>query len=171
MRQDGAVPKARAMRTPVPIMAALLALGGCGDSDPIHRAAMTPTVRLAAVPGRPAAGYFELRIEGDRGALVSVTSLQAGRIEMHETMSAGSMTSMRPIARIAVRDGDRLSFAPGGRHLMLFECRNGGSAGRADHAALHFERGPKCARRSGHFRRRRGPLGRRTQNVASPQAC
>lgn len=103
---------------------------------------MAPTVRLAAVPGRPAAGYFELRIEGDRGALVDVTSLEAGRIEMHETMRAGHMTSMRPIARMPVRDGEMLRFAPGGRHLMLFDVDTAVRPGSRILLVLHFERGP-----------------------------
>ena len=129
------------MRTTVPIVAALLALGACGDSGPIRPAAMAATVRLAAVPGRPAAGYFELRIDGDRGALTEVTSLQAGRIEMHETMRAGAMSSMRPITRLSVRDGDMLRFAPGGRHLMLYDVDTAVRPGGRIDLVFHFERG------------------------------
>lgn len=121
-------------------MAALL-LAGCGVSQPTPAALTAPTVRLAAVPGRPAAGYFELAIEDDLGALVSVTSPQARRVEMHETMSAGNMTSMRPLARIPVRKGERLSFAPGGRHLMLFDVDPNIRPGGRIMLVLHFERG------------------------------
>jgi periplasmic copper chaperone A len=129
------------MKRLVPIMAALL-LAGCDVSQPIRHTPMTPNIRLAAVPGRPAAGYFELRIEGDRGALVSVTSPQAGRIEMHETMSSGSMSSMRPLQRIAVRDGDNLVFAPGGRHLMIYDVDPAVRPGGELSFTLNFERGP-----------------------------
>jgi hypothetical protein len=125
------------MRTTVPIMAALLALAACGDPVPSASA----TVRLAAVPGRPAAGYLTLPVAGDRGALVSVSSPQAARIEMHETMTHGSMSSMRPLARIAVRDGETLSFTPGGRHLMIFDLDRRIPAGGEVTLVFHFERG------------------------------
>ncbi len=96
------------MRKTVPIMAALLALPACGQpaasannaaghhvaANTASAAAAGPVIRLPAVWGRPGAGYFDYRVEGDRGALVSVTSPQAGRIEMHETV-AGSASYER----------------------------------------------------------------------------
>ena len=128
------------MHRTFPIIAALLALSACG-AEPVAIEAPKATVRLAAVPGRPAAGYFTFRIAGDRGALVSVASPQAGRVELHETMHHGTMTSMRPLERIPVRDGETLTFEPGGRHLMLFDLdRNVAAGGRID-LILNFERG------------------------------
>jgi copper(I)-binding protein len=99
-------------------------------------------VRLPAVPGRPGAGYFELPIHGDRAALVSVTSPQAGRIEMHETMTSGTMSAMRPLGRVPVRDGVTLRFVSGGRHLMLFDIDSRVRAGDRIVFTLNFERGP-----------------------------
>lgn len=137
------------MRTAVPVLITLLALAACGEA-PHHdheaagnAAAAThgPIVRLAAVPGRPAAGYFDHRVAGDRGALLSVSSPQAGRVEMHETMASGTMSEMRAIRRIPVRDGDTLRFAPGGRHLMLFDVARTVPAGGRIDLILHFERG------------------------------
>jgi hypothetical protein len=138
------------MRTAVPILATLLALSACGEAaHHDHEAAATntasaatgPVVRLPAVPGRPAAGYFDYRVAGDRGALMSVSSPQAGRVEMHETMNMGGMSEMRPLDRIAVRDGETLSFAPGGRHLMLFDISRDVAAGGRIDLILRFERG------------------------------
>lgn len=130
------------MRLPVPILAALLALAGCGGREqPASRSAPAAAVRLAPVPGRPAAGYFTLRIEGDRGALVSVTSPKAGRIELHETMAHGNMSGMRPLERVPVRDGELLAFAPGGRHLMIYDLDRSIPAGGRVPLILHFERG------------------------------
>jgi copper(I)-binding protein len=129
------------MKRLVPIVAALLALSACGGVGPAAPAQPAATVRLAAVPGRPASGYFQLRISGNRGALVGVTSPQARRIEMHETMNMANMTSMRALGRIPVRDGETLTFAPGGRHLMLFDLSPGARAGQAIELVLHFERG------------------------------
>jgi copper(I)-binding protein len=140
-------------------MASLLVLSACGQAaapdanatganlagngqptivGPVTR----PVVRLPAVIGRPGSGYFDYRVTGDRGALISVTSPQAGRIEMHETMNmAGHMSEMRPIARIPVRDGETLSFTPGGRHLMVFDIARDVHAGGRIDLILHFERG------------------------------
>lgn len=138
------------MRSTVSVLAILLALSACGQAaHNDHNAGVTntasatagPIVRLHAVPGRPAAGYFDYRVTGDRGALLSVSSPQAGRIELHETMAHGNMTSMRPIERLAVRDGETLSFRPGGRHLMLFDIDRSVPAGGRIALILHFERG------------------------------
>ena len=60
---------------------------------------------------------------------------------MHETTMAGTMASMRPIARIPVRDGEILSFRPGGRHLMVYDIGRGVAAGDTITLVFHFERG------------------------------
>jgi len=129
------------MKRLVPTLAALLALSACGGPAPAPPPGPAATVRLAAVPGRPAAGYFQLRIQGDRGALVSVTSPQAGRIEMHETMNMANMSTMHALGAIPVRDGETLSFAPGGRHLMVYDPGPGAMAGGRIDLVLHFQRG------------------------------
>ena len=129
------------MTRAVPILAALTALAGCGNSEPPAAPSPGATIRLAAVPGRPAAGYLSLPIRGDRRALLSVTSPQAGRIEMHETMNSGNMSSMRPLERLPVRDGEILAFTPGGRHLMLFDLDRRVPAGGRVTLVFRFERG------------------------------
>ena len=129
------------MRKLAPVLITLMVLAGCGGSDPAPANGFAPVIRLPAVMGRPGSGYFDLRIAGDHGALLSVTSPQAGRIEMHETMTAGAMVSMRPLARIPVRDGEMLSFRPGGRHLMVYDLRPGVAAGDTIELVFHFERG------------------------------
>jgi len=122
-------------------MAALLALQAC-NAQPTPVTAASPSVRLPAVPGRPAAGYFELDADPGQGALTSVSAPQAHRVEMHETMSAGNMTSMRPLDRVAVPAGQRLVFAPGGRHLMLYDLNPAIRPGGEVTLVLHFEHGP-----------------------------
>lgn len=131
------------MKWLVPILAAHLGVAAC--DSPAEPTAIEPaaTVRLPAVPGRPGAGYLSLNIQGEKGALVSVTSPQAGRIEMHETMSGGGrMSAMRPLARIPVREGQTLRFEPGGRHLMLYDLAEGLAPGSRVVLTFHFERGP-----------------------------
>jgi copper(I)-binding protein len=129
------------MKRLVTIVAALPALCASGDAGPARPPQPAATVRLAAVPGRPASGYFQLRISGDRGALLSVTSPQARRIEMHETMNMANMTAMRALGPVPVRDGETLSFTPGGRHLMVYDVSRGVAAGQRIDLILHFQRG------------------------------
>jgi copper(I)-binding protein len=129
------------MKRLVPILIALLALSSCGDAGPAPPPQPAATIRLPAVPGRPASGYIQLRISGDRGALLSVTSPQAGRIEMHETMNMANMSAMRALGPVPVRDGETLSFTPGGRHLMVYDVSRDVAAGQRIDLVLHFERG------------------------------
>ena len=129
------------MKRLVPILAALLVLQGC-HPNPIPVTAAAPYVRLAAVPGRPAAGYFDLPAADRDDVLLSVTSPQAGRVEMHESMINGNMSSMRPLDRVPVRAGQQLSFAPGGRHLMLYDLAPTVRAGGEMIFVLHFEHAP-----------------------------
>lgn len=75
-------------------------------------------VRLATVPGRPAAGYMTLR--GGPATLVAVASPLAERVEMHSTTMAGGMMKMESLAAALVRADRPFIFKPGGAHLMIF---------------------------------------------------
>jgi len=131
------------MRLPILIAALSIALAGCGSRQPASAVTVERAyVRLSAVPGQPAAGYATITASPDRGALAGLSSSQAGRIEMHETMSAGSMTSMRPVERIDIRAGEAVLFAPGGRHLMLFDVDRTLKPGDRADLSLHFAHGP-----------------------------
>src|SRR3954465_7497412 len=110
----------RYAKTPLLLLAAAaLGLASC------HREAASPEVsvkrawvRLPAVAGGAAAGYFTARSNRD-DALVGVAA-SGTRVELHESMSAGGMTGMRPIAAAALPAGEKVAFAPGGKHLMIF---------------------------------------------------
>jgi copper(I)-binding protein len=99
---------------------ALAACTGQKAPAPDEAKVEKPLVRLAAVPGRPAAGYFDISVGAGRGALTGVSSPQAGRIEMHETMTGAGMTSMHALDRVAPKEG-QIRFEPGGKHLMIFD--------------------------------------------------
>jgi periplasmic copper chaperone A len=98
------------------LAAALLALGAChrGPGVSVKRA----WVRLPAVAGGAAAGYFTARSNRD-DALVGVEAPGA-RIELHESMKTAGMTGMRPIAAADLPASETIAFAPGGKHLMIF---------------------------------------------------
>lgn len=101
-----------------PVLGAVL-LGGCLQPATIE--AEDAWVRLPAVPGRPASGYFTLRGGRAPAMLVAVSADLAVRTEMHATVrtDGGAMT-MRPLAAVPLPANGEVRFAPGARHLMLF---------------------------------------------------
>jgi hypothetical protein len=98
---------------------AIIALAGCGGPPRLH--ADQAWVRLAAVPGAPAAAYFTLHGGEEPAVLAGVATDAAVRAEMHQSMASGPMTTMRPLARVDVPPEGEVDFAPGGRHVMLFD--------------------------------------------------
>lgn len=109
------------MRTPVPIMAASLALCACGGApEPARATIENAVVTLPAIPGRPGAAYFTIR-SNRTARLAAVSSPAAGRIELHESTSRGGMSAMGPLRDTSLSPGAPMTFAPGGRHAMLFE--------------------------------------------------
>ena len=146
------------MRTPVPALAALLALAACGD-EPAEPSATVENavVTLPAVPGRPGAAYFTLR--SNRSVrLTGISSPQVGRIELHETMTVSGMSGMAPLRNPGVSPDAPLIFQPGGRHAMLFGIPTSVRTGQRMRLTFSFDalppstveaevRGPGDARR------------------------
>ena len=139
------------MKSLVPIIAAALAISACqanapepgniiANDQPADAASDGPIFQLPVLPGRPGAAYFTIDVPADYGALIGVTSPQAARVEMHETMRRGSMSGMRPLRRIAPDNG-RIVLERGGRHLMLFEVNPSLAAGGTAQLVLRFEHG------------------------------
>jgi copper(I)-binding protein len=82
-------------------------------------------VRLSAVPDRPAAAYFTLHGGETDTRLLSVTTNVAIRSEIHETMNEGGMMKMTPLDGLDVPANSEIKFAPGGKHVMLFNVNPG----------------------------------------------
>lgn len=103
------------MRRAATLIGLALALAACGQPQPVS--VEDAWVRLPAVPGRPAAGYFTVRsVDADR-TLLGVGSTAFRRAELHESMAGG----MRALREVATPAGEAVAFTPGGRHLMLYE--------------------------------------------------
>ena len=94
-------------------------------------------VRLPAVPGRPAAAYFVLRGGPVDTTLVAVRSDSARRAELHESMAGG----MRALGSVSVSAGQEVRFAPGGKHVMLFDLDPRLAAGKTLTLRLSFADG------------------------------
>ena len=90
-------------------------LAACGK--PAALAVDGAWIRLPAVPGRPGAAYFTLHGGAADETLIAVASPRARRAELHESMANG----MRPTASVPLPAGGIVAFAPGGRHVMLFD--------------------------------------------------
>lgn len=106
--------------------ACMLAMAAAGCSKPPTLSVDNAWIRLAAIPDRPAAAYFTIHGGPVDQTLINVTTDVAVRSEMHESMTgAGSMTAMKPIASVAIPATKDVTFAPGGRHVMLFNVNPG----------------------------------------------
>ncbi|SOB86732.1 hypothetical protein SAMN06297144_1840 [Sphingomonas guangdongensis] len=110
-------------------------LSGCGADAP---AVSDAWVRLPAVTGRPAAAYFTIAPAASPRVLTAVRSGIAGRSELHQSMAHGSAMTMAPLTQVPVPAGQPLRFAPGGRHVMLFDLAPDARAGGRTTLTLEF---------------------------------
>ena len=120
------------------LIGSALMVAGCGEIGEIE--VEDAWVRLPAVTGRPAAAYFHVRTGARSETLVKVTAAVAARVEMHETMSGHhAMARMAPMGPVEIPAGSSVTFAPGGKHVMLFELspklKPGGTAALQLHLA------------------------------------
>ncbi len=97
----------------------LVALSGC--NSPAVLKVEDATVTLPAVPGNPGAAYFTIKGGTRAESLISVTSPQVIRAEMHENMMENGMMAMKPLAAVDVQPAATVAFAPKGKHVMLYD--------------------------------------------------
>jgi copper(I)-binding protein len=76
-------------------------------------------VRMNPVPGRPSAGYLTIEGGGQPDRLLAATA-PGVRIEMHSMSMTGGVMRMGKLEGLAVPAGAKVSFDPGGNHLMIF---------------------------------------------------
>lgn len=116
-------------------------LAGCGAETPAKVAVADAWVRLPAVAGRPGALYFELKGGAEPVRLVAVDAEGAGRTELHETARVSAMMTMRRLDGVDVPVGEALRFAPGGRHVMLFDLAPSLASGGRTRITVRFAKG------------------------------
>jgi copper(I)-binding protein len=79
-------------------------------------------VRTAPPTAKVMAGFGTLHNPGTvESTLVSVTSPQFGRVEVHEMSMDDGVMKMRALESIKLEAGQSVALAPGGTHLMLFD--------------------------------------------------
>ena len=112
------------------VAAAALLAGACdrtaGGRPPEQRGVSGAHLILPAVPGRPGVLYFVLQSDPRYASAADVQRLRGvsvagvGRTEIHQSMSHGGMSMMRPLASVPLRNGPN-RFCPNGLHVMLFD--------------------------------------------------
>jgi copper(I)-binding protein len=123
------------------IVAAALLLAGCGK--PAELGANDAWVRLPAVEGRPGAAYFTLQGGATADTLLAVSTPAALRAELHETRDHQGTKSMQPLRDVAVPAKGSVQFAPGGKHVMLFDLGPNVKAGGHIPLTLAFAGGKR----------------------------
>ncbi|MBN9510476.1 MAG: copper chaperone PCu(A)C [Alphaproteobacteria bacterium] len=95
-----------------------------------------PWLRLL-IPSRPAAGYFVLHNDGDDAeTLVSAESPACAELMLHRSTHDGGQERMEMVQNVPVPAHGKVSFAPGGYHLMCM--MPGAAVRRGNHVPVTF---------------------------------
>lgn len=113
------------MNRPLLALVAMAALTACQEQETLQPPAAElsvsdAVVRLPAVEGRPAAAYFQLQGGKTADRLEVVTSPRAATVEIHESRMQDGVMKMNQLTGVDVPAQGRISFQPGGNHIMLF---------------------------------------------------
>jgi periplasmic copper chaperone A len=76
------------------------------------------------IDGRPTAGYLTIENGGPTAeTITAVSSPDFARVELHDHVKEGAMMKMVMMDTTEVAGNSQLQFAPGGKHLMLFDAK------------------------------------------------
>ncbi|MEA3010395.1 MAG: periplasmic copper chaperone [Sphingomonadales bacterium] len=102
-------------------LAGTMLLAGCHRPPPDGTVRVSDVwVRLPATRKGPGGAYFRMEAGSEGTRLVGVSSPSVRRIELHETLMAGSKARMEEDEDVEFPSRGELVFEPGGRHAMLF---------------------------------------------------
>jgi len=101
------------------LAAAALLAGGC-QRKPRTIRIEDAWVRLSPVKGEPSAAYFRIEGGAEGTKLLGISSPMVRRVELHESMTTGGMSRMKPLKDVEFDYQDRIRFEPGGKHAMVF---------------------------------------------------
>jgi periplasmic copper chaperone A len=96
-----------------------------------------------AVQGATGVGYMTLSNAGPADALVAVQTPLSKSVMIHQSSVAGGMASMKMVDRVALPTGGRVTFGPGGYHLMFMGLVKPLKVGEALPATLVFASGAR----------------------------
>jgi len=96
-------------------------------------------------PNAPtAAVYLSIDNQGkEADRLLSAETPAAERVELHEHIQQGELMTMQQVTEVAIPAGEKVKFAPGGLHLMLFSPTKHYQDGERFPLTLNFARAGK----------------------------
>jgi periplasmic copper chaperone A len=124
-------------------LAILLALMG-----PASAASLNITdAWFRALPGTlPAGGYFNVHNTGKNDlAILGAQSEGCSTVMVHKSSNAGGMSRMEHVDKVDVPAGGKVSFAPGGLHLMCMRPTSLMKIGGKVPVVLHLSDGTRVA--------------------------
>lgn len=97
---------------------------------------------LPAVPGNPAGVFFDLSYTGAHEIALETASVErASGAMIHDVVERDGMTQMVPLGALALKSGDTVEFAPGGKHVMAMQLDRAVAAGDTVEVSLGFAGG------------------------------
>jgi copper(I)-binding protein len=105
------------MRKQLLVLTALL-LAACGGQT-VSLTVDDATYRAPLVNGGVGVAYFSIT-SNVADQIVGVSSPDAASVEMHTSGESNGMASMQKVEAVELPAGERVTFGPGGLHLMVF---------------------------------------------------
>ena len=95
----------------------------------------------ATPPGKMmTAGYASLEnVSKDVITITGVSAEIAGHTSLHETRIERDRSTMRPVAKLSIKAGERVSLKPGGLHIMLMKLSEPLTDGQSIDICLELE--------------------------------
>ncbi|MEC7517821.1 MAG: copper chaperone PCu(A)C [Pseudomonadota bacterium] len=95
----------------------------------------------ATPPGKMmTAGYASLEnVSKDVITITGVSAEVAGHTSLHETRIERDRSTMRPVAKLSIKVGERVSLKPGGLHIMLMKLSEPLTDGQSIDICLELE--------------------------------
>ena len=86
------------------------------------------------------AGYASLEnVSKEVITITGVSAEAAGHTSLHETRVERDRSTMRPVARLSIEAGERVSLKPGGLHIMLMKLSESLTDGQSIDICLELE--------------------------------
>jgi copper(I)-binding protein len=101
----------------------------------------TPWVRASAPGQKNGAGYVQIQNKSSQtDRLLSATTENIGRVELHTIINENGVAKMRQVQGIEVPAGSGATLAPGGFHIMFMGLTEPFKAGEVVPVMLRFEK-------------------------------
>ena len=101
----------------------------------------TPWVRASAPGQKNGAGYVQIQNKSNQtDRLISATTENIGRVELHTIINENGVAKMRQVQGIEVPAGSGATLAPGGFHIMFMGLTEPFKAGEVVPVTLRFEK-------------------------------